>query len=75
MRNCNCNYCKVERYRDEARKTNSRLVTLRNKELGGTDLYLLPEGEGIPKAKDIKLIKKYLKEWFKDIPYKCEAEK
>lgn len=45
---CLCNYCQVNNFLKEATLTGARVIT-RTCKTGGTDLFIVPIGEPIPK--------------------------
>lgn len=80
-----CNYCLLQRYLAEAKRTGGKVVTKHSKfgvnGSAGTDVFLIPPGEklGKYKAPSSKLpngdkeYQKYHRAWLAEIPYKCEC--
>lgn len=81
-----CNYCRLQIYLAEAKRTGGRVVTKGStwspEGLTGTDLFIVPDGETLKKYKGPsaklpngdKEFQKYHKAWMHGIPYRCVCE-
>ena len=76
-----CNYCSLKRIRAQAMSEGMRVVMRKSTfELGGTNVYVMPEGVKMPNTimepsdalpNGDAFHEKYGKSWFMEIPNKC----
>jgi len=77
-----CNYCNLQSIKTDAKKSGSRVYKRASSFLGGTDIFVVPNGKKLPPKDDMiepcdkypdgnEAFSKYHRAWLMEIPNRC----
>lgn len=69
-----CNYCSLQRYKDEAKEKKMKVHLILNTQYGGIDVYITPKDEKPDTRTDPKTgnhLSSYWRSWFMELSDRC----